>query len=109
MWKLRQEGLRAKRRIVGTIAKIGTKENISPLHGGKVNLILIGCCTNELSNSCGNLPIKWPDSYCTYVDENKPDGNNIDIRYGFRFARRSELEIDDIKSISGNKKYQKIS
>jgi hypothetical protein len=34
-------------------------------------------------------------------------GINIDIRYGLRFARRSELEIDDIKLISGNTKYQK--
>ena len=100
---LHQEWLRPKRIIVGTIAKIRAKKNVSPLQGGKGDLILIWRCTDEILNGCGNLPIKRPNKYC--VNEKKHEWQKKeDIRYGFRFARRSELEmVDDIKSGSTRK------
>jgi hypothetical protein len=64
-----QKWLRPKGRIVGTIAKIGTKVNVSLLHGRKANPILIGRRTDELFNGRGDLPIERPDRYC--VDETK--------------------------------------
>ena len=93
--------LRPKRRIVGTVVKIGTKENFSLLHGGKVNPILIGRRTDELFNDCGYLSIKWPKRYCGDENVNKHRWQmKMDIRNGFRFARRSELTFDDIKSVN---------
>ena len=94
------EWLRPKCRIVGTIAKIRTKETISYLHGGKANPILIRRRTEKFLNPCGNLSIKRPKKYYADENENKHGWQlSVDIRYGHRFARRSESEIvDDIKS-----------